>query len=115
MQKNCRKIKQCYIISLLLYYFPYSQITIIFSITNISGYRLRNFEVRVGQDGSDIGNNGVCYKQLESMPDGATTDFKCHNPLYGSWISVNKTDMSIDDSILQLREVRVFSSASKLV
>ena len=73
-----------------------------------SGYRLRNFEVRVGQDGSDIGNNAVCYKQLVSIPDGTTTDFQCFHPLDGNWVSMNKTDMAYEDNPLQLREVRVF-------
>ena len=103
-------------ISLLLYYSSYNYITIIFSNTNISGYRLRNFEIRVGQDGAEIGNNAVCYEQLESMPNGATEDLKCHRPLYGNWVSVNKTDMvANNDRILQFLEVRVFGYTSELI
>ena len=86
----------------------YTYILPIFLILIILGYRLRNFEVRVGQDGIDIGNNALCYKQLEPMPDGATVDFQCPRPLLGTWVSVNKTDTASYDNPLQLKEVRVF-------
>ena len=71
---------------------------------HISGWRLANFEIRVGYDGTDLGNNAVCYKQLESMKDGSAVKFKCHNALYGSWVSVNKSG----NENLQLAEVRVY-------
>ena len=75
---------------------------------HISGWRLYNFEIRVGLDGTDLGNNAVCYKQLESMADGATVKFRCHEKLYGSWVSVNKTASVPDGVFLQLLEVRVY-------
>ena len=74
----------------------------------ISGWRLYNFEIRVGLDVTDLGNNAVCYKQLESMADGATVTFRCHEKLYGSWVCVNKTISVPDGVFLQLLEVRVY-------
>ena len=96
------------VITLFQYNLNNTYIVWISLFSNISGYRLRNFEVRVGQDGTDIGNNALCYKQLDSIPDGTTADFQCYHPLYGNWVSVNKTDTAYEDNTLQLREVRVF-------
>ena len=75
----------------------------------ISGLRLRNFEIRVGHDALDIGNNEICYKQVKPVPDGATETFRCMNALFGSWVSVNKTDTEYENWYLQLRELRVFT------
>ena len=76
----------------------------------ISGIRLRNFEIRVGQDALDIGRNAICHKQVHAVPDGATQTFRCMNALYGSWVSVNKTDTEHENWYLELRELRVFTS-----
>ena len=76
------------------------------------GYRLRNFEIRVGHDATNIGNNAICYNQMESMIDGATVRFQCHENLYGSWVTVNKSDIKPNDIFLQLMEVRVFDGKS---
>ena len=75
---------------------------------HISGWRLANFEIRVGFDGTDLGNNAVCYKQLESMDGGAIVKFKCQNALFGSWVSVNKSTSVLGKENLQLAEVRVY-------
>ena len=75
---------------------------------HISGWRLANFEIRVGLDGTDLGNNAVCYKQLESMAEGATVKFQCQEELYGSWVSVNKSSSVLGHLNLQLLEVRVY-------
>ena len=75
----------------------------------ISGIRLRNFEIRVGQDSLHIGNNAICHKQVQPVPNWATQTFRCKNALYGSWVSVNKTDTEFEIWYLQLREVRVFT------
>ena len=64
---------------------------------------MTDFEIRVGLDGTDLGNNAVCYKQLEIMLDASTVKFKCHEKLHGSWVSINKTT-----EYLQLVEVRVY-------
>ena len=69
--------------------FCYSLLEKKVSYVHISGYRLQDFEIRVGLDDTDLGNNAICYKQLEEMPEGATIKFKCQEVLYGSWISVN--------------------------
>ena len=74
----------------------------------ISGWRLYNYEIRVGLDGTDLGNNAVCYKQLGSMANGATVKFKCLKELYSSWVSVNKTASVPGHEYLQLLEVRVY-------
>ena len=72
-----------------------------------SGVRLRNFEIRVGADSEDLGNNPICYEQQSSVPEGATKNFSCTRELYGNWVSVNKS--SIDETdLVQLREVRVY-------
>ena len=75
---------------------------------DISGWRLKNFEIRVGLDDTDLGNNAICHKQLEAIPDGATVKFTCKEPLYGSCISVNKTTSLTFHENLQLKEVRVY-------
>ena len=69
---------------------------------------MKNFEIRVGLHGTDLGNNAVCYKQLESMADGATVKYKCHEELYGSWVSINKTASIRDHEFLQIVEVGVY-------
>ena len=76
----------------------------------IAGFRLNNFEIRVGLDGTDLGNNAICHKQLERVADGATVKFKGHEGLYGSWVSVNKTGTKRSKENLQLLEVRVYGS-----
>ena len=75
---------------------------------HIVGWRLKNFEIRVGLDGTNLGNNAVCYKQMEGMEAGATIKFKCGQELYGSWVSVNKTTSVPNHEYLQLVEVRVY-------
>ena len=80
------------------------------SHVDISGWRLQDFEIRVGLDDTDLGNNEICYKQLEAMPEGGTIKFKCQELLYGSWISVNKTTIVSNHEYLQLKEVRVYES-----
>ena len=80
---------------------------------HILGFRLRNFEIRVGND-EDLVNNGICYKQMESVGDGLTEIFPCHETIYGSWVNVNKSYTGEENSEhLQLREVRVFASEYK--
>ena len=90
--------------------FYYSLLEKKFSLVDISGFRLQDFEIRVGLDDTYLGNNTICYKQLEAMPGGATIKFKCQEPLYGSWISVNKTTSVANYEYLQLKEVRVYGS-----
>ena len=45
---------------------------------------------------------------MESVDNGLTQSFQCYEALYGSWVSVNKSDIGINNGFLQLREVRVF-------
>ena len=77
---------------------------------DISGWRLQNFEIRVGLNDTDLGNNAICYKQLETMASGATMRFKCSEELFGSWVSVNKTATVVQYEHLQLIEVGVYDS-----
>ena len=76
----------------------------------LSGNRLRNFEIRVGNDGENIGNNAVCYKQFASMGSGITKNFTCIHELFGSWISINKSSSKPRMVHLHVREVRVYSN-----
>ena len=58
---------------------------------------------------ADLNNNAVCYKQLHSMLDGTAVKFKCREALYGSWVSLIKTDTVDNSAYLQLKEVRVYA------
>ena len=78
-----------------------------------SGWRLQNFEIRVGQDAVDLGRNAICYKQVPAVPDGATVNTICTQELFGSWVSVNKSATQAQSEHLQLREVRVFGYRGK--
>ena len=70
--------------------------------------RLRNFEIRVGQNAVNLGNNPICSQQLEAMASGLTANFRCPRALYGSWVSVNKSDTESGMEFLELHELRVF-------
>ena len=76
-----------------------------FSIT-IPGGRLQNFEIRVGND-EQIGNNAICYKQLEQMASGVTKKFPCSSEILGHWVSLNKTGSGMMGP-LHIQEVRVY-------
>ena len=68
-----------------------------------------DFEIRVGGDEDDLGNNQICYKQFHPMATG-TQRFPCSQALLlGDCVSINKTANS-GHSNLKLREVRVFGS-----
>ena len=73
------------------------------------GIRLRNFEIRVGHE-EQIGNNAICYNQSESVMPGVTRNFICSSAIFGSWISINKSDTDEDMVHLHIREVRVYNS-----
>ena len=73
-----------------------------------SGHRLQNFEIRVGTDGKKIGNNVICFKQMEPMESGIAKNFTCSSPIYGSWISVNKSTDNFVLSALHFLEIRVY-------
>ena len=72
------------------------------------GNRLRNFEIRVGNDGVEIGNNAICHKQLDSVESGVTKNFTCYPSRFGRWISVNKSETSHGMYALHFHEVRVY-------
>ena len=75
---------------------------------NVTAY-VYDFEIRVGDDEDDLGNNPVCYKQFDPMATG-TQCFPCSQALLlGDWVSINKTANSGYWN-LKLREVRVFGS-----
>ena len=73
-----------------------------------TGDRLQNFEIRVGNDGDDIGNNAVCFKQLEPMEPGVAKNFTCSSGFLGSWVSVNKSSNNRETNALHFREIRVY-------
>ena len=75
---------------------------------NFTAY-VYDFEIRVGEDDDDLGNNPICYKQFDPMATG-TERFTClQELLLGDWVSINKTANSGYWN-LKLREVRVFGS-----
>ena len=80
----------------------------------IAGVRLRKFDIRVGIDSTDIGNNALCYHQTTSMGSGETKNFSCHHELFGNWISINKSDTHASYQNLHFVEIRVFGSKLKL-
>ena len=75
----------------------------------ISRISSSKFWVRVGNDGQEIGNNAICYKQLESVESGIAKNFTCSPPIFGNWISVNKSTNDAAASPLHFHEIRVFS------
>ena len=68
---------------------------------------MNNFAIHVGLDDTDFGNNAICYKQLESVAEGATVKKKAVTTSYmvsGS-VSINQP----------LRDIKKISSFSKYV
>ena len=80
-----------------------------------AGHRLRNFEIRVGIDGEELGNNSICYERLESMEAGMAEKFTCYEEIFGNWISINKTEATSRLRFLHFQEIRVFGELSKLI
>ena len=76
-------------------------------ICNFADYNL-NFEIRVGEDGGEIGNNKICFKQ-HGLLGSASANFTCSPVPFGDWVSINKSDTSHGDKRLILYEVQVFS------
>ena len=77
---------------------------------SFAGIRLRNFEICVGVDGNDIGNNAICHKQLESVAPGLTKKSYCSPSIIGNWVSINKSDTEQSMVALHIQEVRVYGS-----
>ena len=73
---------------------------------NLAEYA-HSFEVRVGEDGGDLGNNPVFFHQIKRM-DAVLANFTCSSARFGDWISVNKSSPNFNDGNLILLEVRVF-------
>ena len=78
------------------------------NILNITDYCF-NFEIRVGEDGENIGNNNIFAHQYEEMSN-AWKKFTCSPVIFGDWVSINKSSSYHgDERRLALNEVRVFS------
>ena len=71
-----------------------------------------NFEIRVGNDGTEIGNNPICYKQFEVMTFGVV-NFSCSQNVFGAWVSINKSPTDVFTECLVIQEVRIYGSKSK--
>ena len=71
-----------------------------------------NFEIRVGNNGTEIGNNPICYKQFEVMTFGAV-NFSCSQNVFGAWVSINKSSTNVFTECLVIQEVRIYGSKSK--
>ena len=75
-------------------------------VCNFTDYMV-NFEIRVGEDGTEIGNNKICSKQIEKT---SSANFTCSPVLLGDWVSINKSSTHSENlERLVLNEVRVFS------
>ena len=66
-----------------------------------------NFEIRVGEDGDDIGNNEICHKQINKVRERFTTII-CSTEIFGDWVSINKTSDVPDLEFLALYEIKVY-------
>ena len=66
----------------------------------------------VGNDGTEIGNNPICYKQFEVMTFGAV-NFSCSQNVFGAWVSINKSSTDVFTECLVIQEVRIYGSKSK--
>ena len=67
--------------------------------------RVYDFEIRVGDDGSDLGNNKICYKQFEPMATG-TQRFQCLTYCLGTGL------VSIKQAVLEKEILCLERSAS---
>ena len=68
-----------------------------------------NLEIRVGIDGEVLGNNQICFEEVD-LTDIGVGNIMCLQALFGDWISINRT---IFDSALEnliFGEIRVFGS-----
>ena len=71
-----------------------------------------NYDVRVGENGEDIGNNDICARVYEGIVS-YTVNCTCSPALYGDWVSINKSSNYVNDcERLIFFEVRVFSKYS---
>ena len=73
---------------------------------NIAAFNY-NFEIRVGRDGVDIGQNQLCYKQVPLMAVGEAS-FPCLQNIFGEWISFNKSTTDSSPENLVIQEMHVF-------
>ena len=90
-----------------------------FSLTNnlsievllfLSGGRLANFEVRVGDLDLGLGDNDLCYNYPGTVADNAIETIECDSPKpVGRYVSIQRTG-----GVLTLCEVQVYGSKGKL-
>ena len=73
----------------------------------ISGPRLNNFNVRVGNS-SDITQHVLCYYYNGTVDKAANVTIHCKTDMVGQWVSVQRTNAD-HGSFLQLCEVQVYA------
>ena len=98
--------------SICEYDFELQNITITLKYGRIcTGYGF-NYDVRVGENGEDIGNNEICARVYEEIV-ASSVNFTCPPALFGDWVSINKSSSNIDQyERLIIFEVQVFSKYS---
>ena len=68
------------------------------------GYRLNNFNIRIGDSSSGNGDANPACATSQSVPQGATNTYKCRPRLLGRYLYVQQNLVDI----LTLCEVQVF-------
>ena len=75
----------------------------------ISGQRLNNFFVRVGNN-SDITQHVLCYYYDGTVGQAANVTIHCNTDMVGQWVSVQRTKPNGDEGrLLHLCEVQVYA------
>ena len=75
------------------------------------GERLKNYEVRVGNDKSDYSKNPTCFDRLGEAANNQVIVVHCRPPLPGRYVRVQM----FGKGILTLCEVLVFARMGKLL
>ena len=66
-----------------------------------------NLEIRVGEDGNELGNNKICLGDIEFIGSKAA-NLTCLQAVFGDWVSINKSAPSNSYHSLVFDEVHVF-------
>ena len=75
---------------------------------NLTAYNF-NLEIRVGRAGEELGKNKICAVHHDFRGSNVA-NITCLQPLFGDWISINKSSSNIDYYQLVLVEISVFDS-----
>ena len=64
-------------------------------------------EIRVGEDGKELGNNQICFEHIDFM-NSNLANITCLRALFGDWIRINKSAPNVLYHKLVFNEIRVF-------